>query len=311
MKHRFFRRAVRRVLRLKSILLLVIDDKTFVTRQYKRSTGRPLDLENPVGFDEKINWLKLYNRDPLMTVCADKVAVRDYIAHCGLEHILNTVYGVYERVDDIDFDTLPNPCFLKCNHRSGLNRLYDRNVPFDRDEFRYDFKLALKTNYYWSSREWPYKNIKPKIICEKVLRDREGHLPLDYKFFCFGGVPKVLSLDIGVCTADGTHAEEYYRNFYDMDFKLTDLMETRENYPGKIERPENFQKMVEYAGRLSQPFELCRVDLYNIDGQIVFGEITYFHGSGCNEFSPESWDRRLSSWVNLDSDKIVLKRRKK
>ena len=276
-------------------------DEEYAQWKYKLRTGRDLNLENPQTFDERIWYLKYNVRDPLNKKCSDKYRVREYVKECGLEHILNELYAVYESVEEVDFNKLPERCFLKCNHGSGANMIFDRSKDFDFEKFKKNFTKSMNSDYYWAGREWNYRNIKPLILCEKVLEDKNGKLPLDYKIMCFAGEPKLLFLDIGVATEQGEHAEEYYRNIYDMDFNLLPVKETRENYLGdEIVKPENWDKMVEYARILSKPFRHCRVDLYNIDGEVYFGEITFHHGGGCNDIQPEEWAYKIGQWIPID-----------
>lgn len=278
-----------------------MSDEEYAQWKYQLRTGKTLNLKTPQTFDERIWYLKINVRDPLNNKCSDKYRVREYVKECGLEHILNELYAVYSSVEEIDFDSLPERCFLKCNNGSGANMIYDCNKEFEYERFKKEFTKALKEDYYWAGREWNYRHIKPLILCEKVLEDKNGKLPLDYKIMCFAGEPKLLFLDIGVATEQGEHAEEYYRNIYDMEFNLLPVKETRENYLGpEIVKPQNWDKMVEYARILSKPFRHCRVDLYNIDGKIYFGEITFHHGGGCNDIQPEEWAYKIGQWIPID-----------
>lgn len=300
-RNRVFARGYDRLTWYKSKLeTLVISDEKFAKRSYYRKTGRTLDLESPKTFDEKIWYLKLHNRDPLLTICSDKYRVREYVEQCGLGHILNEQYGVYDDASDIDFSQFQQPVFLKCNHTSGDNIIYDPQKDFDRDDFIKRFNFILKQNSYTKSREWNYKNIPPKIIAERVLRDKNGKLPLDYKFMCFGGEVKMLFLNIGLATETGKHANDAYCNIYDRDFNLLPITDERENYTGNdIVKPDNWEQMIEYAQILSKPFSHCRVDFYNVDGKIYFGEITFYHGGGCNDIQPLEWALRLGSWIDI------------
>lgn len=278
-----------------------MSDEEYAQWKYQLRTGKTLNLENPQTFDERIWYLKINVRDPLNNKCSDKYRVREYVKECGLEFILNELYAAYSSVEEIEFDSLPERCFLKCNNGSGANMIYDRNKEFEYERFKIEFKKALKEDYYWAGREWNYRHIKPMILCEKVLEDKNGKLPLDYKIMCFAGEPKLLFLDIGVATEQGEHAEEYYRNIYDMEFNLLPVKETRDNYLGpEIVKPQNWDKMVEYARILSKPFRHCRVDLYNLDGKIYFGEITFHHGGGCNDIQPEEWAYKIGQWIPID-----------
>ena len=285
-----------------------LSDEKFAKMKYKENTGRTFNLENPVTFNEKLWWLKLNNRDPLLTECSDKVKVREYVKNKDLSHILNEVYDVYDTADDINFEKLPDKAFIKTNHSSGKNRLWDRNKPFDKDKFRKEFNKSLKQNYYLQSREWNYKNIEPKIIAEKILEDKKNKSLIDYRFFCFAGVPKIIFVDIETAAEDGTHSPYARRNVYDLNFNYLDIKVQREQFDkSKVKKPKNFDKMLEYAEILSEPFPFSRVDFYNIDGDIYFGEITFYPG-GCTQIvEPEEWERKMGDWIDLNSDKIILR----
>lgn len=277
-----------------------MSDKHFAKWYYHKNTGKKLNLKEPKSFDEKIWYLKLYDKDPLKTKCSDKLGVREYVKECGLGFLLNDIYAVYDKFEEIDFKALPGRFFLKCTHTSGCNVIYDASKEFDYEYYKHEFDFWLRRNYYWESREWNYASIPHQIVCERVLEDRQGKLPWDYKFFCFDGEVKLLTLDIGVADSTGEHAESYYRNVYDKSFNLLPVKETRENYPQTVCRPENYENMVRYAEILSKPFRHCRVDLYNVDGKVYFGELTFHHGGGCNQFQPKEFGDQLGQYINLE-----------
>jgi hypothetical protein len=284
-----------------------MSDEKFAKLKYKENTGRNLDLEQPKTFNEKLWWLKLKNRDPLLTICSDKYKVRDYVKSCELEHILTNLYGIYENANDINFDELPDKVFIKCNHGSGANILYDRNKSFNIKKFREKFNYALQQNYYLQSREWNYKDIEPKIIVEEVLGEANESL-VDYRFLCFEGEVKLLFIDIETASEDGSHNPFAKRNVYDKDFNCLDIKVVRENYDTSlILKPKNFDQMIEYAERLSKPFPFCRVDFYNIKGTIKFGEITFYPGGATQIIEPEIWELKLGEWIDLNSERIKLK----
>lgn len=277
-------------------------DRHFAIRTYKKKFGKVLNLDNPCTFDEKLWWLKLNNRAPLLTICSDKYLVREYVRGCDLGHILNELYGVYDDAREIDFDSLPDEVFFKCNHTSGINRIYDKNVFFDKEDFIQRFNFVLKQNYYTKSREWNYKNIKPLIICERVLKQSDGTLPIvDYKFLCFAGEPKLLLYETGLCKDNGEHAGKGNRKVLDMNFMPVDIkFITIEPFgEAEAEKPVNLNQMVEYAKIISKPFPICRVDLYNIDGSIFFGEITFYPWGGYNNIHPEEWATILGDWIDI------------
>lgn len=290
-------------------LMSLRSDESYAKWFYKTYTGRTLHLDNPVTFDEKLWWLKLYNRNPLLTTCSDKFAVRQYVKDCGLEDILIPEFAVYNNADEIDFSAFTEEAILKCNHGSGENFLIKPNEPINEKAIRKKLNYALKQKYFLISREWNYKNIPPRIVADKVIRDRAGKLPLDYKFMCFDGEPKLLFLDLELLRDDGSYDNDYPRNIYDMDFNLLPVYETRKNADYEVKRPENFERMVEVARILSQPFAHCRVDLYNMDGKIYFGEITFYHGGGCNDIQPPEWDKRMGDWIDLNSPKIIREKK--
>ncbi len=288
-------------------ILRLLPDKAYAKIFYHIYTGKTLNLENPQYFNEKRWWLKLNNRNPLLTKCSDKHLAREYVTECGYPDILIPQVDVFKTVDEIDFDKYDYPIVVKCNNDSGGHIFYNplQKEQFDEGRAKKKLARALKTNYYWVSREWNYKNIPPCIVVEKLVRDKAGNLPSDYRFFCFDGEPKLLMIDFGVMSEEGRHQFAYPRNIYDMEFKLLPIRFGRDNYDGEVKKPENFERMIEIARKLSQPFPMCRVDLYNLDGKIYFGEMTFYHGGCCQEITPEEWDRKIGSWIDLNSPKIV------
>lgn len=293
--------------RRKVRLLSGIPDEIFAKMKYRENTGKKLDLQNPTTYNEKLWWLKLNNRDSLLTICSDKYRVREYVKNAGLSHILTKLYGVYDNADEIDFNELPDRVFLKTNHGCGMNAIFDRTMPFDVESFRRKFNSALKHNYFLQSREWNYKNIEPKIIVEEELVDKDSGSLVDYRFMCFDGKVRLVIVDIDTAKEDGSHNPWPKRNVYDADFNLLEIHFGRKSFdPLLIKKPQNFEKMINYAEVLSEPFPHCRVDLYNISGRIYFGEITFYHGGATQNITPEEWQERLGSWIDLGSNKIVL-----
>ena len=280
-------------------------DEDFAVAMYREKTGKFLNLDNPTTFDEKLWYLKLNNRDPLLTICSDKYRVREYVEQCGLKSILNELYGVWDDARKVEFAALPSPCFLKCNHTSGTNIIFDRNKKFDGKDFVRTFNFMLKQNYYYASREWNYKGIETRIIAEKVLRDNEGNLPLDYKFMCFHGVPKIMYLSKNTCKEDGHHSGAgQMLNYYDMEFHLLDISGAGlQNIDEEMEKPSTWDEMKQYAAILSKPFPFCRVDFYSIDGQVYFGEITFYPTGGCQNLQPEKWEIELGEWIDISGVK--------
>lgn len=294
-----------------------MSDEEYLKKCFKACMGEDLHLDNPKTFNEKLQWLKLYDRKPEYTMMVDKYKVREYIKEKLGEEYLIPLLGVWDKAEDIDFDKLPNQFVLKCTHDSGgLCICRDKNT-FDVKQCKDYLDNRLTHNYYKLWREWPYKNVVPKIIAEQYI-DVTQNSPLkcgdiisveelqctqgllDYKFMCFSGRVQALFLDIGVVKGSSKHAENYYRNVYDREFNLLPVKETRENYPLKIKMPDNFNQMVEIAEKLSSGMPHVRVDLYNVKGRIFFGEFTFFHGSGLsNFFVPKEWDKIFGDWIEL------------
>jgi len=270
-------------------LLSFIPDKLMIQMQYKIKTGRRLNLKEPKRYTEKLQWYKLYYRNPIMVQCADKYSVRDYVKSKGLEHILNDLYGVYEDESQIQFDKLPSTFVLKTTNGGGGN-----NIIICDDINKLDKEKSLKLLHEWlkpkgkaGGREWVYYNSKPRIIVEKMLpRNKNNDLP-DYKFFCFNGKAYCLYTMIDY-TDDHNNGK---LGFYDLKFnKLPYRRLDFKPIEQELEKPQNFDKMVEIAEILSKDFPHVRVDLYNIDGKIIFGELTFFNASGYVQFEPDEFD---------------------
>ena len=295
---------------LAKLMRLILGEVGYAKWFYRLYTGKELNLDNPQLFDEKLWWLKLNNRDPLMTICSDKAAVRDYVSTCGFTQQLIPQFGLFSDPIAIPFQDYTEEIVTKCTHNSGGHFFYNPQKPLKQSERNAAvrrMRYILNQDASVLSLEWNYKHIKPQITVEKVIRDKNGYLPLDYKFLCFNGEPKLLFLDFGVISEDMTYNHKYPRNIYDMEFNLLPVYETRPNASYDVKKPDNFDFMVRMAGKLSEPFVFCRVDLYNVDGQVYFGEITFFHGGGCNKIMPNEWDIKMGSWIDLNSPKIVRK----
>ena len=280
-------------------LLSWVPDKIMIKMQYKIKTGRKLDLKNPKRFTEKLQWYKLYYRDPLMKKCADKYEVRDYVKSKGLENILNELYGVYDKPEEIDFDKLPNKFVLKTTDGSGGN-----NIIVCEDKQKMNIKKTIKQIKEWqknnikkpAGREWCYEGLKSRIICEKVLpRDNRNDLP-DYKFFCFNGKVEFLYVMIDYTDNHSNGKMGFYdRNFKKLPFNRNDFKKIDFN----IKKPINFEKMINYAEILSKDFPHVRVDFYNINGNIVFGELTFYNTSGYVSFTPDEYDYKIGEKMHL------------
>lgn len=275
------------------VLSLIQDDKSCIIKRYKKRTHKKLDLNNPRSFNEKIQWLKLYWFDPLATRCADKYGVREIVENRCDASILNQLYGVFDSVEQIDFAKLPEKFVLKATHASGFNILCYAKNSIDIKDTKRTMRFWLNNNYYHKSREWVYRDIKPRIICERLLMDSQGNLPRDYKFFCFDGQPYFIQIDID---RFGMHK----RNIYDLDWNLINVEILFPSSPETIiEKPVHLGRMIEISRKLSNGFPHVRVDLYYIDEQIYFGELTFFHGSGYEPFSPESYNVSFGDLIDI------------
>lgn len=276
-----------------------IPDKTYLKLQYWVIMGRTLHLDDPKAFTEKLQWLKLYNRKPEYTTMVDKYAAKKYIASIvGEEYIVPTL-GVWKRFDDIDFDALPDKFVLKCNHDSGNVVICKNKAELDKKAAKALLERALKRNFYWIMREWPYKNVEPRIICEPLL-EQEGQSDLsDYKFYCFDGQVKVLHVTFGRGTQEGLSI-----NFYDEQLNQLPVQHFKyPNHDGEFVPPVNYQKMVELAALLSKGIPHVRVDFYDVNGKLYVGELTLFSSGGMGRFKPDSFDMQMGQWLTLPSEK--------
>lgn len=272
-----------------------MDDKKFIEKMFKATMDYPLNLENPKSFNEKLQWLKLYDRNPLYTKLVDKYKVREYISEKIGEGYLIPLLGVWDDPEDIDFDSLPNKFVLKCNHNSGLGMcICTDKSKIDIKKVKNELKSGLAQNYYLNGREWPYKNVSRKIICEKYMTDETGKNLRDYKFYCFDGKPKIVGI-----YQDRNSDKETTGDFFDMNFEWVDLRFGMPNALNKPQKPQKFQEMIKIAEILSEGMPEVRVDLYISNNKIYFGELTFFDGGGFDKIEPLEWDYKLGSWIKL------------
>lgn len=287
-------------MKIKSILKRLshmIPDRIYLPLKYYMRTGEFLNLRNPVTYTEKLQWLKLHDRRPLYTTLVDKYEVKKYVAEKLGEEYVVPLLGVWENVDDIPFDELPAQFVLKCTHDSGGLQICKEKASFDIDSAKKKINQVLKANYYWANREWPYKNVKPRVIAEKYLEDSQTCDTRDYKFFTFGGEPKVMYI------ATGRGSGETYGDFFDMDFRHLDLTIDHNNAPVCPEKPVGFEEMKRAAAILAEGIPQVRVDFYEIDSHVYFGEMTFFHCGGFMKFNPDSWNRTFGDWVLMCDSK--------
>lgn len=274
----------------------ILSDKLFVNLEYLSGMGKLPNLKNPTTYNEKLQWLKLNDKHAEYTFMVDKYLAKEYVKKIiGEEYIIPTL-GIYNSFDEIDFDKLPNCFVLKTTHDSG-------GVVICKDKRIFDIKAAcekigksLKHNFFYEHREYPYKNVKPRIIAEKYMEDESRYELKDYKFFCFDGKVKMLF----IATDRGINDVKF--DFFDIDFNHLPFKNGHPWATKEIKKPVGFNKMIELAEKLSKGIPHVRVDLYDINGQIYFGELTFFHFSGNVPFEPEEWDYKIGSWLKLPTE---------
>lgn len=276
-----------------------MSDIKYLKKIYYERFGKELNLEHPKTFNEKLQWLKLYDRKPEYIIMVDKYLVRQYVAETiGAEYLI-PLLGVWDDPGKIDFDVLPNQFVLKCNHNSGtgLCICMDKNK-LNFKKVRRNLHKGLKQDYYLVGREWPYKDVPRKIIAEKYMEEnRENSVNtglMDYKFMCFNGKVKCSFVCSDRFTKQGLHV-----TFFDRDWNI---MPFERHYPAVktgLPKPKTYEKMVELAEILSRNIPFVRVDFYEVNEKIYFGELTLYPGCGMEEFTPEEWDYILGSWIDL------------
>ncbi len=278
----------------------LFSDTLYLKIKYYLTFKKKLNLKDPKTYSEKLQWLKLHDHRDIYTTMVDKYAVKNYVANCiGEEYIIPTL-GVWDKFEDIDFTLLPNQFVLKCTHDSGGLVICQDKSKLNIEEARRKINKSLNTNYYLLGREWPYKNVPPRIICEQFMSDdnsTDTHNSelTDYKFFCFDGKPKALFIAVD----RNSDSEETKFNFYDTNFNLLPFTNGHPNSARELSKPQNFEKMLELSAKLSMGIPEARIDFYEANGKVYFGEITFFHWSGFMPFEPEEWDSIFGSWIKL------------
>lgn len=280
-------------------LLNYVPDKLYLKTVFKAETGYKLNLNNPRTYNEKLQWLKLYDRKPIYTTFCDKYAVREYVKNTVGEEYLVPLLGVYNTPDEIYWDDLPQQFVLKCTNGCGTNIICRDKSQLDIEQSTKKLSKWLKKSLFWMGREWAYKNIVPKIICEELIQTEDGKSPKDYKFLCFNGEPKLVQL----------HTDRfgnYTMDYYDAEWNKTEIC--KKGLPGSnavADKPLRFEIMLYIAQVLSKEATFARVDLYNEKGRILFGEITLYPTSGFSVFTDEKYDYLLGRWINLPKEKVI------
>lgn len=281
----------------KKISPAIKDDAFYLKVLFLLDRHRVLHLDNPVRFNEKLQWLKIHVHDDSRTPLVDKYECKKYIAEkIGEEYVIPTL-GVWNNFNEIDFSQLPDKFVLKCTHDSGGLVICSDKCKFDIEKARKKINKSMKKRYFYSFREYEYKNVKPRIIAEKYMVDETGWQLKDYKIFCFNGEPKFVEVDYDRYVG-------HKLNVYDLDWNYVDFYMTSHNDPNvNIPRPERLEDMLNIARKLSENAIFVRVDFYSINEKIYIGELTYYPGGGCIDFHPDEYDIKLGNMLKLPCDK--------
>lgn len=284
------------------LLYHTMPDKFLLSLKYKHVFHKKLNWDNPQTFSEKIQWLKIYGRTPINTMMSDKYAVKEYVKEQIGEQYVIPLLGVWDRPEDIDFSKLPDKFVIKCNHNSGMGMYICRDKSkLDEQTVRKKLRKGLRQDYYINSREYAYKDIPRKIIAEKYMEDKETKELRDYKFFCFDGEPKALFIASGRLQGE----ESVTFDFFDMDYNHLPFTNGHPNAKVLPQKPKCFDEMKRLAAKLSAGMPHVRVDFYEVNGQIYFGEFTFSHWGGLMPFEPEEWDYTFGSWIKLPKRKVL------
>ena len=270
-----------------------LPSKLYLRYYYRMRFGKPINFDNPRTFNEKLNWLKVYDHNPLYTKLADKYLVKDYVCNVIGEKYVVPCYGCWN--EDINFDELPNQFVLKATHDSSGVTVIKNKRNINLIKVKKHFNRVIKRNYYYALREWPYKNQQPKIIADQYLEDHTSQVLQDYKFWCFNGEPLYMYF-----TVKGI---EVYENFYDMDFNAVDINHMFPRRHPEFEKPKEFELMKTLASKLSKDIPFVRVDFFDVDGRVYFGEFTFYDWAGMRPFDDPTWDDRLGALIKLPNKK--------
>ena len=281
-------------------LLDFLSDKAYIKLMFRLAFNKKLNLESPKMYSEKLQWLKLYDRRDEYSTLVDKYEVKKYVADIVGENCIIPTLGVWTSFDEIDFEKLPNQFVLKCTHDSGGIVICKDKSKLNMEEAKQKIDKSLKTNYYKHGREWPYKNVKPRVIAEKYMEDSQTGELRDYKFFAFNGDVKAVFI-----ASDRYSDEETKFDFFDCDFNHLPFTNGHPNAHNTPKKPKCFEEMKELASKLSVNIPHIRVDFYEVDGKVYFGEMTFFHWSGMKPFEPEEWDYKFGSWITLPNYKYM------
>ena len=269
-------------------------DEIYLKFLFRFTMNKKLNLKNPQTFNEKLQWLKLNYKKPELNNMVDKYEAKKYVSKIIGEGFIVKNLGLWDSFDKIDFDKLPDQFVLKTTHDQGGVVIVNDKNKLDKNAAEKKLTEHLKVKHYYLSREWPYKNVQPRILAEEFLKnDTVGDL-YDYKFFCFNGEPRIMYI------VHGREKDICYFDWFDMEFNHLDI--ERRGYPNsnlEIKKPVNWELMISLSEKLSKDLPHIRVDFYSIKDKVYFGELTFFQGGGLMPFYPEEWDYKLGSWINL------------
>jgi len=280
-------------------LLRLIPDRVYVQLLYYKHFKHFVNFSNPVSFNEKLQWLKLNDRQPIYTTLVDKLGMKDWIKSKVGEGYTIPTLGVWDKPEDIEFDKLPNQFVLKWNHDSGSIVICKDKEKFNKAEAIAKLRHGAQFNGFWYGREWPYLNVPPKVFAEPYMEDSTTHELRDYKVFTFNGEAKLLL----IASDRQKPGVDTKFDFYDMNLEHVDMRNQHENAAIPPEPPQSFPIMKELAEKISKGFVHLRVDFYEVDGKVYIGELTLYHGSGIMTFSPDKWYKILGDWIDLNKCK--------
>lgn len=267
----------------------------YVRYLYEYFTGKKLNLKNPIEFNEKIQWMKVYFRPAILTKLVDKYEVRSFVEERIGKQYLNELYGVYHKPEDIDFDALPEKFVIKGVHASSYNLIVEDKSKLNRKKAIKLFKKWLRTNqYYRTGQEWAYKNVVPKLSVEKFLKEDGQSSLIDYKFYCFNGEVDFVEVHLD-------RAEKHTRGFWDLEFNKLPFryVSSEKSIHSDVEKPDNFDEMIELSKKLSEGFPFVRVDFYSVNGKTIFGEMTFYPSDGRKDFIPDEYNEKIGARIKL------------
>ncbi len=264
---------------------------------FRLKVKQKLDLKHPITFNQKIQWIKLYDKEPLKPKCVDKYTVRKYIKKTGCEELLNELFWEGYHPEDIPFDKLPDKYVIKVTHGQGMNIICKDTHSLDKKMVIKQLRKWMKEKYLPCYGEWFYGKVRPRVIVEKFLGNSDNEEPTDYKVFCFHGEPKLIDVHTG-------RFSNHKRNFYDLSWNL--IRNVSIKYPcdenAAIPKPEKLEEMLGYARILSKPFIHVRVDFYIVENKVYFGELTFTNGAGFDVVKPYEFDVQLGNYIHLPAD---------